>query len=159
MFDRLALKILIFIREYIMVKEIISKEGELHFQRFRLLSLFGFNIYLHHILKSDMDAHPHDHPWHFASLILWGGYDEEWLGAYEDWQYWAGRAMRRRTTFPGYVVVHHAKDFHHIKLRSKRVWSLVFTVGRRPSWGYQTRTGWIDHKKYRALKSERKLPL
>lgn len=140
------------LRKLFLVKEIISKEGVLHFQRFRLLATPWFNIYLHHILRSDEDSHPHDHPWHFASLILWGGYREDWLGAYEDWKYWADYKMHTRSTHPGFVVLHHAKDFHHITLKSKRVWSLVFTFGKRPSWGYQTRQGWIDHKEYRLKK-------
>jgi hypothetical protein len=33
-------------------------------------------IYLHHILRSDHDRSKHDHPWNFASLIVWGGYYE-----------------------------------------------------------------------------------
>src|SRR5579859_1618768 len=33
-------------------------------------------IYLHHFLSSDHDKSLHDHPWSFASLILWPGYRE-----------------------------------------------------------------------------------
>lgn len=161
-FDTLAHVILAFARRikmFLMVKEIMSKEGELHFQRFRLLSTPWCNIYVHHILRSDEDRDPHDHPWHFASLILWGGYKEEWLGAYEDHRYWSGRNLRVRKTHPGSLITHHKKDFHKITLRSKRVWSLVFTLDRsRPSWGYQTRKGWIDHIEYRKLKNEDRLP-
>jgi hypothetical protein len=140
------------------VKEIWSKEGVLHFRRFRLIATPWFNIYLHNILKSDEDAHPHDHPWHFYSLILWGGYSEAWLGAYEDWKFWEGRPLRVSKRTPGSLVYHHAKDFHKITLLKDSAWTLVFTFGkRRPSWGYQTPQGWIDFKAYRDLKNEGKL--
>lgn len=140
------------------VKEIWSKEGILHFRRFRLLSTPWFNIYLHNILKSDEDAHPHDHPWHFYSFILWGGYSEAWLGAYEDYRFWRGDPLRISKRTPGSLVYHHAKDFHKITLLKKSAWTLVFTFGkRRPSWGYQTPQGWIDFKAYREFKNEGKL--
>ena len=147
------------IRNFFLVKEIVSKEGKVHFKRWRILSTPWFNIYIHNILRSDEDAHPHDHPWHFLSFILWGGYTELWLGAYEDWKYWTGGyGMNRDVRSPGSFVYHNAKDFHKITLLKDSAWTLVFTFGkRRPSWGYQTPQGWIDHKAYRQLKNEGKL--
>jgi hypothetical protein len=146
------------IRNFFLVKEIVSKEGVVHFKRYRLLSTPWFNIYIHNILKSDEDAHPHDHPWHFLSFILWGGYSEAWLGAYEDWRFWKGYPLRVTKRVPGSIVYHNAKDFHQITLLKKSAWTLVFTFGkRRPSWGYQTPQGWIDFKAYRELKNEGKL--
>jgi hypothetical protein len=37
----------------------------------------GVQLYLHKIMRSDADRELHDHPWAFASLILWRGYHEE----------------------------------------------------------------------------------
>ena len=37
----------------------------------------GHNVYLHHILTSDLPV-PHCHPWPSASLLLWGILDERW---------------------------------------------------------------------------------
>lgn len=146
------------IRSFFLVKEIVSKEGKVHFRRWRILATPWFNIYIHNILRSDEDADPHDHPWSFLSIILWGGYMEAWLGAYEDWRYHEGQALRNSRRSPGTMVYHHAKDFHKITLLKDSAWTLVFTFGkRRPSWGYQTRHGWIDHKAYRQLKNEGKL--
>lgn len=148
-----------FLNKYIVVKEIWSQEGELHFRRYRLLSTPWFNIYIHHILKSDEDAHPHDHPWHFVSIILWGGYIERWLGAYENYRYWMGVPLREDVRGIGNLIIHNAKDFHQITLRKKSAWTLVFTSSReRPSWGYQTSEGWMDFKKYRQLKRAGQLP-
>ena len=58
------------IRTFFLAKEIISKDGVVHFRRYRLLSTPWFNIYIHNILRSDEDAHFHDHPWGFFSFIL-----------------------------------------------------------------------------------------
>jgi hypothetical protein len=145
-------------RRLFLVKEIVSKEGVVHFRRYRLLSTPWFNIYIHNILKSDEDAHPHDHPWGFIALMFWGSYLEEWLGAYEDYRYWAGTELRQDVRSIGSLYYHQAKDFHKITLRSPSVWTLVFASGRkRPGWGYQTRQGWIHFKDYRQLKNEGKL--
>lgn len=148
-----------FSRRLLLVKEIISKEGVVHFRRYRLLSTPWFNIYIHNILKSDEDRDPHDHPWGFIVFMFWGSYQEDWLGAYEDYRYWAGQPLRTSIRSIGSLFAHAAKDFHKITLRSKSVWTLVFASGRkRPGWGYQTRKGWIHFKEYRQLKNEGKLP-
>jgi hypothetical protein len=44
--------------------------------RYRLLKTPWFGIYLHHILRSDLDRCLHDHPFCFWSLVLWGRYTE-----------------------------------------------------------------------------------
>lgn len=69
------------IRFLFLVKEIKSRYGHVHFRRYRLLSTPWFSIYIHHILKSDEDKDPHDHPFNFSSLILSGAYQEMVGGA------------------------------------------------------------------------------
>jgi hypothetical protein len=146
------------IRKLFLTKEIVSKEGVVHFRRYRLLSTPWFNIYIHNILHSDEDRDPHDHPWHFISIILWGSYKEYWMPANDNYMYWMGRSLRAVTHKIGSVIIHNAKDFHQIKLVSPSVWTLVFTWGKRPSWGFQTRDRrWVDFKEYRQLKNEGKL--
>src|SRR5487761_2675657 len=108
-----------FIRTYLLVKEIVSKEGVVHFRRYRLLTTPWFNVYVHNILASDEDNDPHDHPWGFAALMLWGSYLEEWLGENEDYRYWAkpkgyGRELRKDIRKIGSFYSHAAKDFHKI---------------------------------------------
>ena len=57
----------------------ITKEGLLYLRRFFLFSTRWGGVYLHHIVRSDDDKFPHDHPWDFTTLILSGGYrDEQW---------------------------------------------------------------------------------
>lgn len=146
------------IRKLFLVKEIISKEGVVHFKRYRLLETPWFSVYIHNILASDEDRDPHDHPWGFAALMFWGSYLEEWLGAYEDKLYWSGKPLRKSVRKIGSLYSHIAKDFHKITLLSPSVWTLVVAGPRtRKGWGYQTRSGWINFKAYRELKNERRL--
>lgn len=44
--------------------------------RWTLLKLEKLKIYFHKFHRSDSDE-LHDHPWHFISIILWRGYNEE----------------------------------------------------------------------------------
>jgi hypothetical protein len=146
------------IRTLFLVKEIVSKEGKIHFRRWRILATPWFNIYIHNILRSDEEAHPHDHPWNFLSFVLKGGYSEEWLHFYEDKAYQKGAPLLKSVRRPGTFVYHDAKDFHKLTLLKGSAWTLVFTFGkRRPSWGFQTEQGWLEHKAYRELKYEGKL--
>lgn len=34
------------------------------------------SIRLHHWVKGDPKDQQHSHPWHFLTLVLWGGYDD-----------------------------------------------------------------------------------
>lgn len=66
------------------IKKTIDGQEVVYLRRFFLFKSRWGNIYLHHILRSDDDPDPHDHPWDFTSLILRGGYVDEsyrWLNA------------------------------------------------------------------------------
>ena len=140
------------IRYLFLVKEIISKQGGLHFRRYRLLQTPWFAIYIHQILKSDSDLFPHDHPWDFTSVILEGAYQEVSI-------YPPNFDVRHiNTYYSGDVIKHKAEDAHKLTLKSLEVWTLVFTSGRERVWGYQTSAGWIDFETYRKLKNEGRLP-
>jgi hypothetical protein len=139
------------IRKLLLVKEIVSKEGVLHFRRYRLLQTPWLAIYVHQICKSDDDLFPHDHPWSFASCILEGAYQEDaWYPPHFD-------VRCSNTYYSGDVIEHEAEDAHKLTLISKEVWTLVFTSGRERLWGYQTKGGWVDFQTYRQLKNEGKL--
>lgn len=139
-----------FIRTFFLVKEIVAKNGELHFRRYRLLALPWLRIYVHQILVSDYDAHMHDHPWHFESRIMSGSYRED-CSLYPDYD-----VVWSREYTAGDTIKHHAQDVHKLTLTSKEVWTFVITWGRPRVWGYQTEQGWIDHETYRKLKNEGK---
>jgi hypothetical protein len=134
------------VRALFLVKEIKSRAGVLHFQRFRLLQTQWFALYVHRISASDEDKDAHDHPWDFITLILKGAYEETWYKS----PHWA-LPMTRRVKSGGYIRHHHS-DAHKLKLLTPVVWTLVLTTGHDYSWGYQTREGWVAHDVYRVRK-------
>lgn len=121
-----------------LVKKTVSRKGALHFRRWAILETPWFNIYLHHLLKSDEDKDFHDHGWPFTSIILKGGYIEH-------------SPTGSRTYTVGRIIEHAASDPHKIELLEP-TWTLVFTGKHRGFWGYHTPEGWVHHKIYRILK-------
>lgn len=127
-----------------LVKEIVSKAGEVHFRRWAVVETKLFNIYVHNILKSDEEQDPHDHPWAFLSFVLSGGYSE---------RVWAPFGTHLFVRGPGAIVYHSTKDFHKLTLLRDQAWTLVFTGSRtHDPWGYRTMSSWIDYKTYRRMK-------
>ena len=93
---------------------------------------------VHHILRSDSDRDPHNHPWNFCSIILFGGYGEkrpiiEYDGEISGYiRTWYG---------PGSVLFRKAADFHMLELpEGKTTWTLVFTGPWKQVWGFLVRT-------------------
>lgn len=139
------------LRKLFLVKEIVSRAGVLHFQRYRFIETKAFRVYLHRISASDEDKDMHDHPWSFRSLILKGSYTETWTTP-PNWD-----NPQTRTVRPGDVVKHHHWDAHKLTLNTPVVWTLVLTGDKSHDWGYQTEQGWVDHRDYRAKKNEGRL--
>lgn len=133
------------LKKLLLVKEIISREGIVHFRRFRLLETPIFRIYLHQILQADKDKHLHDHPWSFVALILKGHYEEKLLIN--------GSSHKLNQCKFGKIIFRKSTQFHCINNVFEPTWTLVFAHGKKREWGYQTELGWIDHKTYRSLKN------
>ena len=124
------------------VKEIRSKTGELHFTRWRIFSIpkWNINLYLHRIAINDLDKHPHDHPWNYITFIIKGGYVERCNDRVCIRQLFD---ISRKKATETHKIVH---------LLGKVCYTLVFTYGKKRTWGYQTEKGWIDHVTYRFKK-------
>lgn len=130
------------IRKLFLLKEIVSREGVLHFRRYGFECKW-FGVYLHNILVHDKDKHMHDHPWPFFSLILKGGYVEKTL---------EGLVVCTPLTF----VVHKAHEPHQVVELFGPTWTFVLRGPRRDKWGYHTEKGWVDHDTYRKEKHAKK---
>jgi hypothetical protein len=137
------------------IKEIKSKSGELHFERWSIIDTSFFKVYLHHIAERDMDLHPHSHPWHFISIILRGGYIEEWVKA---------DGTKKKSivhNFPS-LFFRKAQDFHKItwvtnpkaEYYRSPVYTLVFAFGKRRPWGFKVGNMVVGNEEYRQLKHE-----
>lgn len=140
------------IRKIFLVKEIESQTGEVHFRRYRLLNTPWFEIYIHHIMKSDEDDDMHDHPFSFKSLILSGAY-RELCKLYPNFD-----VLITNEYNVGDVISHCGEDIHKITLLTKEVWTLVIASKRYRMWGYRFNKDnhWIDFDTYRRIKNSRR---
>jgi hypothetical protein len=113
---------------------ITNEVGDPYMCRYRLFKLPFFKVYLHHILRSDEDQFLHDHPWNFVSFILWSGYLEQLPG-------------RSRMVRPGAMIRHRATDSHRLILE-RPAWTLVLVTGKKRTWGFHTKSGWMAYWKF-----------
>lgn len=104
---------------------------------------------LHHILRGDADPDPHDHPWNFWSIILWGSYQEE------VWEVVDGTPTKIRTWRPGkwWPRFVRAEALHRLILEDGPVWTFVFTGSRIRHWGYATPAGHVKWEEYQSRKN------
>ncbi len=122
----------------------IMRDGKLYLIRITLIKTKWFSLKIHKAVMSD-PAVPHDHPWNYWSLILWGGYFEEktlpspvhnlpWRAI--SW-YGPGRLLYRR-----------GNKLHRLIIPDgKYSISLILTTKKWRDWGfYDTVKGWISHK-------------
>lgn len=102
-------------------------------------------VRVHHILRSDNDRHPHDHPWNFVSLILSGSYKERLFT-----EYTSERNHSMLLIFsPGMINRKKATDMHVLTL-DKPVWTFVISGPRLRTWGFHTPDGFIPWREYEA---------
>lgn len=109
-----------------------------------LPELFGERARVHRIRRSDHDRHLHDHPWHFVSVILEGGYTETI-------EFAPGVIVRQRLR-PGDVVFRHAQHRHRLEIDpAVECWTLVFTSHNCRDWGFWTENGFVPWTQYDLL--------
>lgn len=103
-------------------------------------------LYLHQFLRDDPVEAPHNHPWWFLSLTLWGGYTEEVLTAAgsETRRGWFLKLVFRR---PGFT--------HRIVAARPGTWTLILTGPKVRDWEFLTPAGAVEGYTYlRNLKHE-----
>lgn len=95
-----------------------------------------FNIYLHHILRSDDDRALHDHPWYSLSFVLKGVYLE--IRPNDAQVYWRWSLIWRKATHTHRLVV----------VPGETVWTLFITGPRIRDWGFHCPKGWVPWQKF-----------
>lgn len=88
--------------------------------RYYLLKLFGFGLFLHKIKQSDPVDTLHSHPWNWISFIF-GSYTEHRLGE--------KRTVRR------FVNSIKGEVPHRVELTQGPVWTILFHGRRCNEWG------------------------
>ena len=107
--------------------------------------------------KSDQDKDPHNHPWSFFSLILWGGYIEKIYvkpipignDRLHVERMYIGANIKKMFSYGKSRLT----EFHKIRLL-KPTWTLVVTGPRKNNnWGYLTNLGFMQFDDYRKEKN------
>ncbi len=90
---------------------------------------------LHHIHKSDSDAHLHSHPFSWFALMLDGFYYEVQPG---------GTHKRR----PGFFRVRSRLSWHRLVLPAGSCWTLFFGFARKGSWYFLVDGHAVERRAY-----------
>lgn len=100
-----------------------------------------FNVYLHHIRKSDDDRALHDHPWASLSLMLKGVLREHYCDRRGDF---GCRFLRRwRWTYRSPTFAHRLEVIDEIG-----AWTLFLTGPRVREWGFWCKEQWVHWKTF-----------
>ncbi len=97
----------------------------------------GNSLLLHFFARGDDDQSLHDHPWHFSTRILVGGYREHLPPA--GWvrnsvgPAWNENTVMRRA---GERIHHAANDLHCVGEVLPGTWTMVKTSPRDRAWGF-----------------------
>ncbi len=136
------------------VKEIRSKEGKLHFCRWRILETPWFSVYVHLLCESDSDKHLHNHPWNFISIVLFGKYREQLISYHDGYDSWTNNESKQ--FIPRFRNRNH---FHKIEVLEPTI-SLVITGTRYHDWHYWLSSSRIvGNDVYRDMKRKGLLPI
>lgn len=131
----------------------IKTGDSVYMRRWYIFRCSLFSIRLHHIMRPDWDIWPHDHPWSFLSIILRGGYEEEWCGrtsfSFCNHPRCSPHWGTRNWSYRRFFNYKHWTDLHKIvgfSREEKGSWTLVFTGPERHDWGFMTDKGFKSHK-------------
>lgn len=98
---------------------------------------------IHHILRRDLDDHPHDHPWAARTVILKGWYVEERLLADGGTCKYLRHAGDTATLALG--------EYHRItEVSEGGVWTLFITHQYQGTWGFRVDGKKVPYKEYLA---------
>lgn len=131
----------------------IIKDGRLYLRRFYLTPkwfrrLTGRGLFIHHIIHSDEDRDPHDHPWSFLTIMLKGRYVEHL------YRITHGIDQTRVVTFnvlkPFRWLYRRAESIHRVFMTGP-CWTLVFVGKTSREWGFWTHHGWVHWRTYLGL--------
>ncbi len=97
-----------------------------------IFKLFGRKYYLHCFHQADL-AEPHNHPWSYTTIILYGGYFERTDSGVR-W-YGPGSILRRKVGWK-----------HRIEIpEGKKVWTLFMPGPKTQPWGFFCKDGFRHH--------------
>ncbi len=151
--------------------KLVRPDGDIYLERWGFECKW-FGIFIHKMSAPDPGVHLHNHPWYFASLILWGGYTEEraWTKDAVQWAKDSAHFEKHPMIPPGTHIprgeIEHRrwlslkgfgfKECHRIThLTRGHSWSLVVRGPKTQTWGFFTPDGWIVDWDYDAMYPDR----
>lgn len=117
-------------------------EKDIYLVRWTFLTLFGWRLRLHKIVREDNDTCLHDHPWTFIGVVFRGGYVEE----VPDDRGGFKRVHRKPLSF-----FYHRPEFSHriAEVAEGGSWTLLLCGPPVRPWGFISRLGawrpWRTH--------------
>lgn len=133
-------------------KRILLREEEPYLIRITLLKCPYFSVKIHKALMSD-PATPHDHPWNYLSIILWGGYYEETIEnksviSTASGKIYEGPFTKQKWYGPGSFLYRKGDSLHRLIVpEGKYSISLIFVGKKWRDWGFwDFYKGWISNK-------------
>jgi len=99
----------------------------------------AWRLRLHHFVRGDQDRELHSHPWYGVSLILLGGYREEYRETDHDPLGVPTHRVRERSYGPLSVNVITPETFHRVDLIERDAWTIFLSSPQRGSWGFWSR--------------------
>lgn len=129
-------------------KDVFYKE-HLYLRRLIIFQCPLFSIMLHWFHDHDRQAHLHNHPVDFISIVLRGWYIEE---TYSDWSAIPGvRSLtfykRKFLNFIPHTKYHRITAFSH----SKKPITLCFAGPHKQTWGFMVDGAFMDWKTYHSI--------
>ena len=119
-------------------REIRSPDGAVYLTRWKIGPFF-----VHKMHAPDYARALHDHPWDFASLVLFGGYREEIADS------GAVGGAREQWNPPGTLLFRGATHTHRVaELPAGTCWTLVLHGPRKRRWGFHSERGWVHWRRY-----------
>ena len=127
--------------------KLIQLDGLDYLERYTIVWTPFFKVYMHNILRSDLDRNLHNHPWHFLTILLKGSYKETL------------KIIKNQTSFkekvqvygPGSTLFRPAHHYHRIELGEETVTSIVIAGPKFQDWGFLVDNKLIPHKEYEKM--------
>lgn len=137
-----------FLRLFPAIREIVSKQGVVHFRRRKIFSFRDRFVCFHEFFQPDKDYLEHDHPRDFICMNLVGGYSEIHKGQLKFVPILQPRFLR-------------AEYSHRIVSLTNGVYSLSISISgpQKREWGYvdydYSSPRWLSQQEYKQYKQNR----
>lgn len=137
---------------------LVREDGIVYLDRLRIIQTPWFGMFLHRMDGPDPGEDLHDHPWPFISIILKGGYVEEFCDIREASERAFNASVDVQGATRGDLRIWKRWSVHRIPLttchRITRLveptptWTLVIVGRRSQPWGFYTPDGFVMDETY-----------